>query len=211
MSVHDLRTDYTRGALLEAQAPADPLQLFERWFAEAQAAQVPEPNAMTLATVDADGQPTARIVLLKGLEDGRFEFFTNYDSRKGRELATQPRSCLLFFWAQLERQVRIEGAVARLDAAASDAYFNMRPRVSRIGAWASPQSSAIQNRAALEARYAEFEARFAGTEPPRPPHWGGYALLPCAIEFWQGRASRLHDRLRYSIVGSTWRRERLAP
>lgn len=211
MSIQHLRTDYTRGALLEAEAPSDPLDLFQRWFAEAQAAQVPEPNAMTLATVDAAGQPTARIMLLKGVEDGRFVFFTNYDSRKGRDLAAQPRACLLFFWAALERQVRIEGAVDRIDAAASDAYFKVRPPASRVGAWASPQSAVIDSRAALEMRYAECESRFAGAEPPRPPYWGGYALAPAMIEFWQGRASRLHDRLRYSKTEQAWRQERLAP
>ena len=211
MSLANLRNDYTRGALLEAEAPADPLDLFQRWFAEAQAAQVPEPNAMTLATVDASGQPTARIMLLKGLEDGRFVFFSNYESRKGRELAAQPRACLLFFWAALERQVRIEGGVHRIDAAASAAYFSIRPRASRIGAWASPQSSVIDSRETLDRRYAECESRFAGTEPPCPSQWGGYALAPEQIEFWQGRASRLHDRLRYSKAESLWRRERLAP
>ena len=211
MTLQHLRTDYTRGALLEAEAPADPLSLFDAWFAEALAAQVPEPNAMTLATVGACGQPSARIVLLKGVQAGRFEFYTNYDSRKAHELAAQPRAALLFFWAAFERQVRIEGEVTRVDAAASDAYFVQRPRASRIGAWASDQSQVIENRAVLEARYAECEARFGQTEPPRPPHWGGYALTPLIVEFWQGRASRLHDRLRYRKSGASWLRERLAP
>ncbi len=211
MSLQHLRTNYTRGALLENEAPTDPLTLFRTWFEEALAAQVPEPNAMTLATVGPNGQPAARIVLLKGLEQGRFEFFTNYDSRKGRELAAQPRASLLFFWATLERQVRIEGEVARLDAAASDAYFNARPRESRIGAWASAQSRVIANRSIIEAQYADYAARFAQVDPPRPSHWGGYALTPQSIEFWQGRASRLHDRLRYVRSDAHWQRERLAP
>lgn len=211
MSLQHIRTDYTRGALLEADAPADPLTLFQRWFDEARVAQVPEPTAMTLATVDGQGQPTARIMLLKGLEGGRFVFYSNYESRKGRELAAQPRACLLFFWPALQRQVRIEGSVTRVDAAESDAYFRVRPRASRIGAWASPQSAVIESRAALDAQYAEFEAKFGDAEPPRPPRWGGYALLPTAIEFWQGRTSRLHDRLRYLKSDSGWLRERLAP
>ncbi len=211
MSLQHLRTHYTRGALLESEAPADPLDLFRDWFDEALAAQVPEPNAMTLATVGASGQPSARIVLLKGLEADRFEFFTNYESRKGHELALQPHASLLFFWATLERQVRIEGEVARLDAAASDAYFDARPRESRIGAWASAQSSVIEDRAVIETQYAGYEARFAQANPPRPPHWGGYALTPQSIEFWQGRASRLHDRLRYFRSDTAWQRERLSP
>lgn len=211
MSLQDLRTDYTQGTLLEAESPADPLLLFERWFAEAQAAQVAEVNAMTLATVDASGQPTARIVLLKGLDDGAFVFFTNYTSRKAQDLAHEPRACLLFFWAALERQIRIEGRTERVSDAASDAYFAVRPRGSRIGAWASPQSAVLPDRSALESRFAQFEAKFRDTDPPRPPHWGGYALRPTAIEFWQGRPSRLHDRLRYARVDGHWRRERLSP
>lgn len=211
MTLRHLRTDYTQGALLEAEAPADPLLLFDQWFAQALAAPVPEPNAMTLATVGTCGQPSARIVLLKAVRHGCFEFFTNYESRKGHELATQPRAALLFFWPALERQVRIEGEVTRVDATTSDEYFNVRPRASRIGAWASEQSQVIENRAVLEASYAQCEARFASSEPPRPPHWGGYALTPLMMEFWQGRASRLHDRLRYQKSGELWQRQRLAP
>jgi len=211
MTLHTLRTDYTQGALLESQTPADPFTLFEQWFAHAQAAHVAEPNAMTLATVDANGQPSARIVLLKGLEKEQFVFFTNYQSRKGRALSAQPLASLLFFWAPLERQIRIEGSVQRLDAPASDAYFSVRPKASQIGTWASPQSEVIADRQTLEARYAEYATQFGSAAPPRPPYWGGYALTPHMIEFWQGRASRLHDRLRYVKTESSWQRERLAP
>jgi pyridoxamine 5'-phosphate oxidase len=213
MSIRDLRTDYQRGALDEADAGSDPLALFARWFDEARGANVREANAMTLSTVDAQGQPTARIVLLKGVEAGRFVFFTNYQSRKASELAARPDACLLFFWAELERQVRIEGRVEKTTAAESDAYFAVRPLASRLGAWASPQSQVIAGRPELERRFAEAEARFADVPdgPPRPPHWGGYQLTPAAIEFWQGRSSRLHDRLLFRHDGSLWRRERLAP
>jgi pyridoxamine 5'-phosphate oxidase len=211
MSLRDQRTDYTLGALLESSAPADPLELFATWFAQAQEAKVAEANAMTLATVDAHGQPTARVVLLKGLEYGRFVFFTNYGSRKGRELDANPRAGLLFFWPSLERQVRVDGTVARVEDAVADAYFASRPRASRIGAWASPQSAVLDSRAAIDARFAQAEARFAQTDPPRPEYWGGYALEPHQIEFWQGRPSRLHDRLRYTKASAAWSRDRLAP
>ncbi|MFU1915540.1 pyridoxamine 5'-phosphate oxidase [Bordetella avium] len=210
MSVSDLRQSYERGVLLEQQAAATPIDQFALWFDEAQAAQVPEPNAMTLATVDASGQPSARIVLIRAFDARGFTFFTNYTSRKGEDLLANPRAALLFFWQALERQVRIEGVVERVSADESDAYFHSRPVGSRIGAWASEQSQPI-TREALEARERDFKARFGDT-PPRPPHWGGYRLVPTYFEFWQGRPSRLHDRLRYRPDGKQgWVMDRLSP
>jgi pyridoxamine 5'-phosphate oxidase len=214
MSIAQLRTDYHRDTLDEAAAEADPYALFARWFEDARAAGIREVNAMTLATV-ASGQPTARIVLLKDFAADGFVFFTNYDSRKGAELAANPAACLLAFWPELERQVRIDGRVERVSAAESDAYFAQRPREARIGAWASPQSAPLADRAALEERFEAMRARFAAVEDadlPRPPHWGGFRLRPAAIEFWQGRPSRLHDRLLYRLaVDLSWTRQRLAP
>lgn len=209
MSVSDLRQSYEKNVLLESQAASSPFEQFIRWFDEALAAKVPEPNAMTLATVDANGQPSARIVLVKGFDEQGFTFFTNYESRKGLDLQAEPRACLLFFWQPLERQVRIEGAVEKVAADESDAYYHSRPAGSRIGAWASRQSQPI-TRQELEAREQEFRERF-GEQPPRPPHWGGYRLKPTAFEFWQGRPSRLHDRLRYVADGQAWKIERLSP
>ncbi|MBU9198170.1 pyridoxamine 5'-phosphate oxidase [Burkholderia gladioli] len=212
-SLADLRINYSRASLDEADVAPDPIRQFDKWFKEALDAQLPEPNTMTLATVDAEGRPSARIVLIKGVDERGFVFFTNYESRKGREIAHNPHAALLFYWIELERQVRIEGRIEKTSAAESDSYFASRPVGSRIGAWASEQSTVIADREVLEARERDFAARY-GENPPRPPHWGGYRLVPEAIEFWQGRPSRLHDRLRYlrdPAGGDAWTIERLSP
>jgi pyridoxamine 5'-phosphate oxidase len=210
-SLAELRKNYSLGSLDEADLDRDPIRQFEKWFAQATEAQLPEPNAMTLATVDSRGYPSARIVLIKGVDARGFVFYTNYESRKGREIAENPRASLLFHWIELERQVRIEGSVEKTSAEESDAYYASRPLESRIGAWASDQSQAIESRAALEVREREISAKY-GDHPPRPPHWGGYRVVPDAIEFWQGRPSRLHDRLRYTRDGSgAWQIARLSP
>ncbi len=205
-----LRKSYERAELAEAASAADPIEQFGRWLEEAIAAQVPEANAMTLATVAADGRPSTRIVLVKGFDARGIIWYTNYQSRKGRELAANPFAALQFHWVELERVVRIEGRVAPVDDAESDAYFATRPLDSRIGAWASPQSEVIESRAILVANAVRYGARFM-LKPPRPPHWGGYRLVPDRWEFWQGRPSRLHDRLRYRLEAERWIRERLAP
>ncbi|MBA1278713.1 pyridoxamine 5'-phosphate oxidase [Stutzerimonas stutzeri] len=209
----DMRRDYTREGLSEANAPDEPFALFRQWFADAvQTEQLPvEPNAMTLATVDAEGRPHCRVLLLKALDDRGFTFFTNYESAKAEQLAARPFAAMTFFWPSLERQVRIEGRVEKVSAAESDAYYQVRPLGSRLGAWASPQSRAIRDRAELERLLAETEQRFLDQAPHCPPHWGGYRLLPERMEFWQGRPSRLHDRLNYRCVSNNWQRERLAP
>ena len=209
-SIAQLRKNYTFGQLSEAELAPNPLSLFQIWFDQAVKAECPEPNSMTLATADASGNPSARIVLLKGADEAGFTFFTNYESQKGKELATRPHAALLFHWHELERQVRIKGTVDRVSTDESDAYFNSRPAASRIGAWASPQSAEIPNREFLEEAEKRFSAEF-GDKPPRPAHWGGYRLHPTEIEFWQGRPSRLHDRIHYQLVGDQWRITRLAP
>jgi len=210
MSVADLRQKYGKFELLESAMAATPVEQFTRWFSEALEAGVPEPNAMTLATVGADLHPAARIVLLKGFDERGFVFYTNYESRKGRDLNQHPRASLLFFWQLLERQVRIEGHIEKTSAEESDEYFRSRPLGSRIGAWVSPQSQPI-TREQLEARNTELSESL-GEDPSRPPHWGGYRVVPHYVEFWQGRPSRLHDRLAYRLQeNSGWTLQRLAP
>jgi len=211
MNIADLRKSYERDALDEAAADPDPLRQFEHWLQQALQAQLPEPNAMTLATVGADGRPSSRIVLIKGCDARGIVWYTNYHSRKGRELAAHPCAALQFHWVELERVVRIEGRVERTTDEESDAYYASRPLDSRIGAWASPQSEVIASRGVLVANAAQVSARHL-LNPPRPPHWGGYRLTPDRWEFWQGRKSRLHDRLRYRPAeDGGWIRERLAP
>jgi pyridoxamine 5'-phosphate oxidase len=218
MSLSDLRKEYTRGGLTEADADADALRQFARWFAEAQQAGLLEPNAMTLATATPDGRPAARMVLLKAFDAHGFVFFTNQQSPKARDLVANPRSALVFYWDRLERQVRITGTVSPVAPDESARYFATRPRPSQLGAWISAQSQPLANRAELEARFAEIEAQHSGEsggsggDVPVPPHWGGYRVAPDTIEFWQGRPSRLHDRLLYTRqAGGAWTRQRLWP
>jgi pyridoxamine 5'-phosphate oxidase len=212
-SLADLRQEYSLGGLSEEQAGDDPLALFQRWFDEALAAGLPEPNAMVLATATQDGKPSARVVLLKGFDERGLTFFTSYQSRKARELSANPQAALVFPWHALERQVRVEGVVEMTSAEESDAYFQTRPLGSRLGAWASEQSAVIPDRAFLERQHSELMARYPDGNIPRPPHWGGYRLVPLVFEFWQGRPNRLHDRIQFSRTHgkAPWHRCRLAP
>ena len=210
MNLADIRKSYEKAELSESHSQADPLLQFDQWLKEAIASEVPEPNAMTVATVGSDLRPSTRVVLIKGYDERGIVWYTNYESRKGLELAGNPYAALQFHWVELERVVRIEGLVEMVSEAESDAYFHSRPLDSRIGAWASPQSQVIPDRIALVTAAAKFGAKFM-LNPPRPPHWGGYRLKPDSWQFWQGRKSRLHDRLRYRLDGDAWVRERLAP
>jgi pyridoxamine 5'-phosphate oxidase len=211
MSIADIRTDYSQAALSETETDADPIIQFSKWFNEAVSAQVPEPNAMGVSTVDENGKPSSRILLIKDFDQRGFTWFTNYDSRKGAELQKNPHAALLFHWVALERQVRIEGSVVRVLAEESDRYFQSRPIKSRLGAIASLQSQPIADRTALEAQYAQAEVQY-GDHPPRPENWGGYRLQPNYVEFWQGRRSRLHDRIVYRLnPQGGWERQRLQP
>ena len=210
MKLADLRTDYKLALLDESDVAPSPFTQFDRWFGDATKAELPETNAMTLATCDASGRPSARVVLIKGYDERGLVFFTNYQSHKGQDLAANNRAGLLFLWPELERQIRIEGRVETVSAADSDAYYQSRPALSRIGAWASPQSHVIASRTELEARFAAFAAEH-GENPPRPAHWGGYRVVPGFFEFWQGRRSRLHDRVCYRLAEGKWKVERLAP
>lgn len=212
MSLADLRKDYTLAGLLEKDLAKDPFRQFERWFQEAEAAKLNEPNAMVLATATPDGLPSSRVVLLKGLDARGFTFFTNYDSRKGRELAANPRASLTFPWVPMERQVIVEGRVVKITREESDAYFHSRPHGSQLGAWASPQSTVVGDRKVLEDALKACEKKHAGQTVPLPPNWGGYRVIPDRVEFWQGRRNRLHDRLRYRRgEDGVWIVERLAP
>ena len=210
MNIADLRKSYEKAELSEAASASDPLKQFERWLNEAIQSEVPEPNAMTVATVASNMRPSTRVVLIKGYDERGIVWYTNYNSRKGQELAGNPFAALQFHWVELERVVRIEGRMEKISEADSDAYFHSRPLDSRIGAWASPQSQVIDGRTVLVTNAAKYAAQFM-LNPPRPPHWGGYRLVPDEWQFWQGRKSRLHDRLRYRFNEGDWIRERLAP
>lgn len=210
-SIADIRTDYRMRSLTENDVNSNPFAQFRHWWDEAINSEITEVNAMTLATVTPEGRPSARIVLLKGFDENGFVFFTNYQSRKGKELEENPHGALVFFWKELERQVRIEGGIEKVSDAESDAYYHSRPAGSQIGAWASPQSDVIADRSVIENNYKSLEEKFSSAEIPRPGYWGGYLLRPSMIEFWQGRSSRLHDRIVYSLENNDWKISRLAP
>jgi pyridoxamine 5'-phosphate oxidase len=210
--LESLRSNYALSGLNETDLLDTPFQQFQRWLEQAIAAKLPEPNAMTLATLSTEGKPIARMVLLKGLDEKGFVFYTNYDSAKGKQLTETDSAALVFWWAGLERQVRVEGMVEKVSSEESDAYFQSRPKASQLGAWASPQSQVIENRDVLEKRLAQLEEKYATEKVPRPSHWGGFRVIPTAIEFWQGRPSRLHDRIRYELdEKGDWFYQRLAP
>jgi len=212
MNIADIRKEYQMQSLLESDVAQHPIAQFEKWWNQAIESHIEEVNAMTLATVGEQGMPSARIVLLKGFDADGFTFFTNYESRKGKELEKHPQACLVFFWKELERQIRIEGIVSKIDAAASDVYFNSRPTQSKIGAWTSPQSEEIASRSVLEEKYQKMEASFENQTIQRPPFWGGFQLKPNKIEYWQGREGRLHDRIQYKQTeDGAWNISRLAP
>jgi pyridoxamine 5'-phosphate oxidase len=211
MNIADLRQNYTQGGLLKSQASRDPIEQFRYWMEQAIAANLLEPNAMTLATVTAEGKPSARIVLLKDFDDRGFVFYTNYRSRKGRELTVNPHAALVFLWGDLERQVRIEGSIEIVEESAATAYFHSRPLGSQLGAWASDQSSVVDSREVLEDRIQSLAEQYRDRQIPKPEHWGGFRVIPSELEFWQGRPSRLHDRLRYRLIDRTWQIDRLAP
>ncbi len=211
MSIADIRKEYSLKTLNEADVFADPMQQFEKWWQEAIESKIEEVNAMTLATSTAEGKPSARIVLLKGIDRNGFIFFTNYHSHKGNQIEENPFVSLVFFWKELERQIRVEGSVSKVTTEESDAYFGSRPEGSRIGAWASPQSRVIASREVIEENVIELGKSFANKEIDRPPHWGGYIVMPNLLEFWQGRNSRLHDRIQYTYKDAAWKIERLAP
>lgn len=210
-SIADIRKDYKLQTLREEDVQSDPIEQFTQWWGEAVNSKIEEVNAMTLSTASSDGVPFARIVLLKGLTKEGFIFYTNYESNKGRQLANNPRAALVFFWKELERQVRIEGTVEKVSVEDSEAYFASRPVASKIGAWASPQSSIIEGRSILEENVLKYKAQFGEEDIPKPPHWGGYIVKPFGVEFWQGRRSRLHDRILYTLKDDSWHIERLAP
>lgn len=209
--IADIRTDYAKQSLDIKEVASLPITQFRRWFEEAINAKIEEPNAMSLSTIKEDNTPSCRIVLLKEVTDEGFVFFTNYESDKGKEIATNGKAAINFFWKELERQVRIEGIIEKVPAAVSDEYFASRPRSSQVGAWVSPQSNEVPDRAYLENKFIELTEKFEGQEITRPPHWGGFVLLPNSVEFWQGRPSRLHDRIKYTRVNSEWKISRLAP
>lgn len=210
-AIADIRKDYKMKSLLEADVKSNPTEQFSDWWNEAVSSQIEEVNAMTLATATTDGIPSARIVLLKGFSEEGFKFYTNYDSHKGAELAQNSRAALVFFWKELERQVRVEGAVEKVSEEDSEAYFKTRPEASKIGAWASPQSATIDGRNIIEENMLKYKEKFGEENIPKPPHWGGYIVKPVKIEFWQGRRSRLHDRIQYTLQSANWKIERIAP
>ena len=211
MPLADLRKDYSLSGLAEKDLARDPFRQFQKWFQEAEAAKVIEPNAMVVSTVSKSGQPSSRVILLKGVDGRGFVFYTNYESRKGREIEANPRVSLLFPWLALERQVVVEGSVTKISREESEAYFHSRPHASQIGAWASQQSTIISGRTVIEDAAKALEKKYAGQQVPIPPHWGGYRVSPESVEFWQGRRSRLHDRLRYRREKDAWIVERLSP